>query len=205
MPPQFLKDTTAETTKAALESACMPSPGAQAAEIRIRTAQSDRLSSQRKAEKHIRRDRGPSWFGTAITDLVHNISGSEDKTMQLIKEAIGGMMAIVNSLDMQNFMEVFRASVRQFCTVGIRVVDGEPQREATEYIKFVCDLFVSPGPNNAERRTTIESLPNGEWRVYGDIPVHRGGLFFGVGVPEIISIVSDGLTDCVGGHRPHGF
>ena len=88
--PQFLEDATAETTRHALHRGSTVGPAAQHATMKCRCAQSDRLSCQRKAEKHVALDRG-GWLHVLTTDLYHNVEGGQDKTMRLVTDIINGL------------------------------------------------------------------------------------------------------------------
>lgn len=130
---------------------------------------------------------------------------SQDKTMQLLRDATAGAMAVVNYLQMQNHMQTFANCVEQYCRAGMCIERKEPSQEATDYIKQVCDLFVLSGPSAAEGRVLLESLPNGEWCTQGRIPVHRIGIFAEASEEKIKATVVGGLVACIGSRRPHKY
>ena len=77
-------------------------------------------------------------------------------------------------------MSSLRAGVRKLLKEKVRIYTGYPPAEAATFRNDMLNLFLTPGcPADAHRRTVIENLFNGDWRITDEIQYYDHGQIAG--------------------------
>ena len=97
--------------KALRDVSCVPKEACEH-ELKVRTATSDTLAANMKAEKELCRERGPGWLHLHASRDAHRVSTMQSRSLYHVKDLVSRLVHLSLSLRMNEHKKRFRACMR---------------------------------------------------------------------------------------------
>jgi hypothetical protein len=138
---------------------------------RIRIAMSDRLASQRLAEKFLAARR-QTWNLLQIGCQIHMSTSATEYGLKLCDPDIKGLIHFALSLASGGWLRLWRRAIFNEVFETLVILDGSCSQDALEYRLMAIRVFAGAGASKREVQLLMQVLPNGEWRNHSVVEVY---------------------------------
>lgn len=190
---QWLWRTTGKCLLAADEARSVVTPEASHFASKTRVTTLDGASANDRCERQIQRDRAAAgWKRLSVTCFIHKAAIIHTHVFSCVEEVVSGQVNLALCVNQGVGISALGRHLRSYVAGHLRILRGSCPKDAIPYKRQLLRLCLGRGTRLLEKKAVLWALPNGDWRVCGEIQI-----YIPEGAPADVAKITDTIAQAL--------